>query len=145
MKWTDNICISSIHKLLKHVCSLFNSKPNRLHWSTQTHSSNKSKHININDKSVWTAYVLVKVAMDLHHGLEDTALSFPESESLVGKPEVDTTDPRRPERNWGDSLNNRLEFEFLKATVAIDGFTGRRWRSKGVFVGFRGEIDHYEM
>lgn len=75
--------------------------------------------------------------LHLHHGLElATALSFPEIESVIGIiPEVDMTDPRRPERNWGDSLNNRLELEFLKATDAIDGME----EIKGVLVGFTKE------
>lgn len=58
---------------------------------------------NLIHKTIRKAYVRVKVAMDLHHGLEAVALSFPESDSMAGKPEADTTDPRQPERNWGDS------------------------------------------
>lgn len=65
-------------------------------------------------------YVLVKVAIDLHHGLEASEVSFPEMDSIVGIPEANTTDPRQTDVNWGDSVNKRLELGFLKATDAID-------------------------
>lgn len=58
--------------------------------------------------------------MDLHHGLETTAFSFPEIDSMFNKPEAEITDPRQPERNWEDILSNFLELGFRNATDATD-------------------------
>lgn len=70
----------------------------------------------------------VKVAMDLHEGVELDAPSFLESNSEME--EGEETDPLQHHDNGAEWARRRLEMEFRSATEAIGTQIARRRRKQ---------------